>query len=358
MALLGPRQTGKTTLAGMVRAAWAGPTHFFDLEDPAALAALDAPMTVLGALEGLVVIDEVQRRPSLFPVLRVLADRAGEATRFMLLGSAAPSLVRGVSESLAGRIEFVEIAGFSLAEVGAAERARLWWRGGYPRAYLARDDADSMAWRLNFVQTFLERDLPQLGLGVAAHHLGRFWSMVAHYHAQTWNSAEVGASLAIDEKTARRYLDLLSGAFMVRLLPPWFENLGKRQRKAPKVYFRDSGLLHALLRIDSMSALTRHPRLGASWEGFALEQVAPRFRPQDLYFWSVHSGPELDLLAVEGTRRLGFEFKFSDAPTLTGSMQQVVELLSLDHLAVVYPGERRYRLSARIEAVPLEEACR
>lgn len=353
VALLGPRQVGKTTLAGMVRSAWQGPTHFFDLEDPGAKGALEAPMAVLGPLEGLIVIDEVQRLPSLFPVLRVLADRASPSTRYLLLGSAAPSLVKGVAESLAGRIEFVEIGGLSLSEVGASERSRLWWRGGFPRAFLAADDADSMAWRLNFVQTFLERDLPHLGLGVPALNLGRFWSMVAHHHAQTWNSAEVAGSLGIDDKTARKYLDLLAGAFMVRLLPPWFENLGKRQRKAPKVYFRDTGLLHALLRIDSMDALTRHPRLGASWEGFALEHVAARFRSQDLYFWSVHSGPELDLLAVEGTRRQGFEFKFTDAPTLTPSMQQAVELLSLDSLAVIYPGERRYALADRVEAVPL-----
>lgn len=356
-ALLGPRQVGKTTLARQVRDAWSGPTHVFDLEDPAAVSALESPVAVLEPLRGLVVIDEIQRAPQLFPVLRVLADRSDAATRFLLLGSAAPQFVKAASESLAGRVEFVELGGLSLEETGREALERLWCRGGFPRSFLAASDVDSASWREHFVRTFLERDLPQLGLSIPALRMRRFWTMVAHYHAQTWNHAEVAASLDVDEKTTRRYLEVLAGAFMLRVLPPWFENVAKRQRRAPKVYFRDTGLLHTLLRIGSTAELTTHPRLGASWEGFALEQIARRFQGADLYSWSVHSGPELDLLAFDRQRRLGFEFKFSDAPRLTRAMEQSVKLLSLDHLAVVYPGERRYPLSEKIEVVPLGEAA-
>lgn len=352
MALLGPRQCGKTTLARTLDAT----ATVFDLEDPAALTALSAPLATLGSLRDLVIIDEVQRLPSLFPVLRVLADRPGSTTRFLLLGSAAPELVAGASESLAGRVEFVDMTGFSLDEVGAESWQKLWWRGGFPRAFLAETDADSFAWRENFVRTFLERDLPQLGLRIAPLNLRRFWTMVAHYHGQTWNHAEVGTALGLDEKTIRRYLDLLAGAYMLRVLPPWFENLGKRQRKAPKAYVRDSGLLHTLLSLDSPARLLNHPALGASFEGFALNLVVDALPTRDVYYWSVHSGPELDLLAFVSGRRVGFEFKYSDAPTLTNSMKQAVEHLRLDALHVVYPGDRRYSLAEKVEALPLVDA--
>lgn len=328
----------------------------FDLEDPASLTALAAPMATLGPLKGLVIIDEIQRLPALFPSLRVLADRPRSTTRFLILGSASPELVTGASESLAGRVEFIDMGGFSLEEVGASAWSTLWWRGGFPRSFLAESDADSAAWRENFARTFLERDIPQLGLRIAPLNLRRFWTMVAHYHGQTWNHAEVGTALGLDEKTVRRYLDVMAGAYMLRVLPPWFENLGKRQRKAPKAYVRDSGLLHTLLTIDTPARLLSHPTLGASFEGFALNLVVDALPTRDVYFWSVHSGPELDLLAFVSGQRVGFEFKYSDAPTLTTSMQQAAEHLRLDALYVVYPGARRYTLAPRIEAVPLEVA--
>lgn len=352
VALLGPRQCGKTTLAVSVDPK----ATRFDLEDPSAVSALAAPMATLGALSGLVIIDEIQRLPSIFPALRVLADRPNAPAKFLILGSASPDLMSGASESLAGRVEFVDMGGFSLEEVGPAQWQKLWWRGGFPRSFLADSDVDSAAWRENFARTFLERDVPQLGLRIAPQNLRRFWTMVAHYHAQTWNHAQVGAALGLDEKTVRRYLDLLSGAYMLRVLPPWFENLGKRQRKAPKAYLRDSGLLHTLLAIDSPSRLLHHPALGASFEGFALNLVVDSLPTRDAYYWSVHSGPELDLLAFASGKRLGYEFKYSDGPTLTPSMQAAVDALSLDSLSVVYPGTRRYRLAPRIEAVPLDQA--
>lgn len=352
VALLGPRQCGKTTLAHTVGMQ----ATRLDLEDPSSLAALSAPIAALGSLEGLVVIDEVQRLPSLFPALRVLVDRPHSTARFLLLGSASPELVAGASESLAGRVEFVDMGGFSLDEVGATHWSRLWWRGGFPRSFLAETDVDSAAWRENFARTFLERDVPQLGLRIAPLNLRRFWTMVAHYHGQTWNHAEVGTALGLDEKTVRRYLDIMAGAFMLRVLPPWFENLGKRQRKAPKAYVRDSGLLHTLLSIDTPERLLSHPTLGASFEGFALNLVAEALPTREIYYWSVHSGPELDLLAFVGGKRVGFELKYSDAPTLTASMTQAFEKLRLDALWVVYPGARRYQLRAGIEALPLAEA--
>ncbi len=353
VTLLGPRQCGKTTLARAVTSRWPGPVRTFDLESPAAALALEAAQAVLDPLDGLVVIDEVQRLPALLPVLRVLADRPGRETRFLLLGSAAPELVQGASESLAGRVEFVDLTGFGLEDVGVEATAALWWRGGFPRSFLATSDEDSRVWREQFVRTFLERDVPQLGLRIPAAQLRRFWAMVAHYHAQTWNSAEIAGALAIDEKTARRYLDLLTGTFLLRALPPWFENVGKRQRRAPKVYFRDSGLLHSLLGIDSPEALTLHPKLGASWEGFALEQVLSALPPGDAWFWAVHSGPELDLMVTRSGRRYGFEFKFVDAPAVTASLRSAAALLGLAKVFVVYPGTERFPLGDAVEALPL-----
>jgi hypothetical protein len=356
-AIVGPRQCGKTTLAKQV-VRTRGRVHYLDLEDPAVVRSLEHPMTLLRELRGLVVIDEIQRRPDLFPVLRVLADRAPLPARFLILGSASPELLRQSSESLAGRVEYVEMGGFDLTEIGSDAWQRLWWRGGFPRSCLAASDGDSVAWREQFIRTFLERDLPQLGFNLPALTLHRFWTMVAHYHGQVWNSAEVGASLGVTDVTTRRYLDVLAGAYMVRLLPPWHENLAKRQRRTPKIYLRDTGLLHALLGVTSRAALWKHPKCGLSWESFALEHVVRVLSARDAYYWAVHSGPELDLLVVQRGRRLGFEFKLSDAPVLTASMRTALEALRLDHLCVLYPGDRRYRLAARAEVVPLRDWIR
>lgn len=349
VALLGPRQCGKTTLAKqIVRKAR---EQFFDLEDAIDVARLEAPQRTLGAMRGLVVIDEVQRQPALFETLRVLADRRPIRARFLLLGSASPNLVRGVAETLAGRVRYVEMGGFDLTESGVDHWSRLWWRGGYPRSFLARTERESRAWREAFITSYLERDVPQLGITIPAATLRRFWTMVAHYHGQTWNAAEFARSLGTSEPTARRYLDILTGSYVVRQLVPWFENIGKRQIKAPKIYVRDSGLLHALLGIGSVRDLSGHPKRGASFEGFAVEQVLRLLGTSDAYFWGTHSGAELDLFAVHRGRRLGFEFKSSDAPTTTGSMLSAIETLKLDRLRVVYPGDRSYDLSDRIRVV-------
>lgn len=350
-ALLGPRQCGKTTLARQI--ATREPGAYFDLENPVDLGRLSAPMTVLASLEGLVIIDEVQRRPDLFELLRVIVDRPGNSTRFLLLGSASPQLVKGASESLAGRIGFVDLAGFDLTEVGPDAATRLWVRGGYPRSFLAEDDARSLAWRDGFIRTFLERDIPQLGITVPAETLRRFWTMIAHFHGQIWNAAELARSLGSAEATARRYLDILAGAYMVRVLPPWFENIAKRQVRSPKLYIRDSGLLHALLQLPSLAEIQAHPRLGASWEGFAIEQTIGLLGTRDAYFWASHTGAELDLLVLTGGRRHGFEFKYADAPRATRSMRTAIADLSLDRLWVVYPGAHAYDLDERLHVVPM-----
>ncbi len=350
-ALLGPRQCGKTTLARQIAAR--EPTEFFDLESPVDLRRLSAPMTTLEKLSGLVVIDEVQRRPDLFELVRVLVDRPENRARFLLLGSASPGIVTGVSESLAGRIGFIDLSGFTLGETGPERQDRLWTRGGFPRAFLAEDDAASVAWRDAFIRTFLERDIPQLGITVPAETIRRFWTMVAHYHGQTWNGAQLARSLGASENTARRYLDILAGAFMVRVLAPWFENVSKRQVKAPKVYLRDSGLLHALLQVGTLRELQAHPKLGASWEGFALEHVIGLLNTRDAYFWATHGGAELDLLVTLGGTRYGFEFKYQDAPARTRSMLIAREDLGLEHLWVVYPGSKEYALDAATDVVPL-----
>lgn len=355
-ALLGPRQCGKTTLAREL-VAQRGRIRYFDLEDPAVLASLEKPATVLGSASGLVVIDEVQRRPELFPVLRVLADRKPSPARFLILGSASPDLIRQSSESLAGRVEFIEMGGFDISEVGSDAWPKLWWRGGFPRSFLAESDADSASWREQFVRTFLERDLPQLGLSLPALTLRRFWTMVAHYHAQTWNSSEIAMSLAVSDHTSRRYLDILAGAYMLRVLPPWHENIAKRQRRAPKVYLRDSGLLHALLGLEDPDALWSHPKCGASWEGFALEHVLRLVSDRNAYYWSVHGGPELDLLVFRKGRRFGLEFKFADAPRLRGDAHSLLKTLRLDRLWIVYPGSERYELSDKVEVLPLSECA-
>lgn len=354
VAIEGPRQCGKTTLARTI-ASTATEVTFFDLESPTDLEKLATPEQTLHPLRGLVVIDEAQRMPGLFPVLRVLLDRPDVPARFLLTGSASPELVRGLSESLAGRIGIVDLAGFNLAEAGPECRRPLWSRGGFPRSFLAAHDRASLAWRLDFVRTLLERDLPQLGITVPATTLRRFWTMIAHYHGQTWNSAEFARALGSDEKTARRYLDILAGAFMVRVLPPWFENLGKRQVKAPKLYVRDTGLLHALLGLGTFEDLQGHPKLGASWEGFVIEQLITLFNTRDTYYWGTHNGAELDFMTMWNGRRYGFEIKYADAPGTTKSMHTALADLGLAHLWVVYPGEKRYNLTENITVVPARE---
>ncbi|MCG6878193.1 MAG: ATP-binding protein [Deltaproteobacteria bacterium] len=353
-ALLGPRQCGKTTLARFM--AEQEPSTFFDLENPVDIQRLSVPMQTLKDLSGLVIIDEVQRKPELFDLLRVLVDRPEHHSRFLLLGSASPHLIKGVSESLAGRIGFVDLAGFKLREVGGQNRDRLWMRGGLPRAFLADSDDESLRWRESFIRTFLERDIPQFGINIPAETLRRFWTMVAHYHGQVWNAAEFARSLGTAENTARRYLDILAGAYMVRVLPPWFENLKKRQVKAPKIYIRDSGLFHSLLQISSLSDLQGNPKVGASWESFALEHVVEAFHVRDVYFWATHAGAELDLMVQAKGKRYGFEFKYTDAPGRKRSMHIAIEDLRLEHLWVIYPGDQKYTLDDRITAIPMEEA--
>ncbi len=353
VALLGPRQCGKTTLARQFVPV--SSLNYFDLEDPAGLARLSEPAMALSPLRGLVVIDEVQRRPDLFPLLRVLADRRPLPARFLILGSASPDLLKQSSESLAGRLETVLLEGFRLADLGSNASARHWIRGGFPLSFTARTESDSLVWRQQFLQTFLERDMPQLGVQIPATSLRRFWNMLAHYHGQTWNGAELARALAVGEATVRRYLDLLTDVFMVRQLPPWYENLSKRQVKAPKVYVRDSGLLHALLGVTDRRALEYHPKVGASWEGYAVEEILKSLRPDDAYFWATHNGAELDLLLLKAGRRIGVECKRTDAPVLTPSMRIALEDLKLDELRVVYPGDKRYALAKKVEAVPLAD---
>jgi hypothetical protein len=350
-ALLGPRQCGKTTLAGMF--ARDRRATRFDLESQPDRRKLQNPELVLGGLDGFVILDEIQTMPELFNVLRVLVDRPGHTARYLVLGSASPHLVRGVSETLAGRVEFVELGGFDLQETGGSSLQTLWVRGGFPRSFLAASDDDSLAWREGFIRTFLERDVPQLGITIAPAAMRRFWTMLAHYHGQTWNAQELGRSLGLSDKTVRSYLDILTGTFMVRQLQPWFENIGKRQVKAPKIYLRDSGLLHALLNIGEAEQLLSHPRVGASWEGFAVEQVLRAVRPAEAFFWATHTGAELDLLFVVRGRRFGVEMKFSEAPAVTKSMRTALADLHLEHLWVVYPGPERYVADERITMWPL-----
>jgi len=351
VALIGPRQSGKTTLAQM----FVPPdsVNYFDLEDPVSLIRLEEPITALRDLTGLVVIDEIQRRPDLFPLLRVLADRRPLQAKFLILGSASPDLVREASESLAGRLETISVSGFSLAEVGKESLNQHWLRGSFPLPYLAASDANSQIWRKNFIQTFLERDLPQWGIQIPAATLMRFWTMLAHYHGQTWNAAEASRSFGVSDMTVRRYLDILEGVFMIRVLQPWYANIHKRQVKSPKIYFRDSGLLHTLLGIHSELDLYTHPKIGASWEGYAIEETIKAVHPDEAYFWGTHNGAELDLLLVKDGKRIGVECKRKDAPRLTPSMKIAMDDLGLDRLIVFYPGEKAYPLAERIEVMPL-----
>jgi uncharacterized protein len=354
IALIGPRQSGKTTLARQFVSP--GSDLYFDLEDPASLSRLDQPMLALENLKGTIVIDEIQRRPELFPILRVLSDRHPPPSRFLILGSASPDLLRQSSETLAGRLETIIISGFSLEETGWPAHARRWLRGGFPLSYLAENESDSLAWRKNFVQTFLERDVPQLGFRMPASALHRFWTMLAHYHGQVWSAAEPARSLGISESSTRRYLDLLTAVFMIRQLQPWHANLHKRQVKSPKIYFRDTGLLHHMLGIRSEKELLEHPKCGASWEGYAIEEIIRNTKPDEVYFWATHAGAEIDLVIVKDGRKFGVECKRADAPQKTPSMQIALEDLKLQEIAVVYPGLRRYSLARKINAVPFKSA--
>lgn len=352
-ALYGPRQCGKTTLARML--VKPDSPNYFDLEDPVSARRLAEPMTALRGLRGLVVIDEVQRQPNLFPVLRVLADRRPRPARFLILGSASPELLRQGSESLAGRIALVEMTGFQAGEVPEREWRRLWWRGGFPGSYLARNDGAARHWQENFIRTFLERDIREFGTQIAAAKLRRLWTMIAHYHGGIGNASEIGRSLGGAHTTIKRHLDLLSGALMIRQLPPWHENLAKRQVKTPKLYVRDSGLLHALLDVPSFRALEGHPKIGASWEGFVIEEILRVTGDRQAYFWSTQSGAELDLLLGHGGRRVGVEVKYQDAPGFTKSMRIAREDLGLERMYVVYPGERAYALEEGVEVLPLAD---
>jgi len=354
VVLLGPRQCGKTTLARWL--AKQSLSTYFDLENPADLAAIKEPMLALEKLKGLVVIDEVQRHPDLFPVLRVLLDRKPVPARFLILGSAAPELLRQTSETLAGRVAMVEMSGFSISEVGSANLRALWLRGGFPNAYLARTLQASTDWRQDFVRTFLERDLPQLGIRTPASAMRRFWSMVAHQSGGIWNGSAIGNSLGESHTSVRRHLDVLSSALVVRVLQPWFENLRKRQIKSPKVYVRDTGLLHTLLGINSQLELERHPQLGASWEGFVVEQVLAQVQPSEAYYWRTQAGAELDLFIMHRSKRIGIEIKYSDAPSLTRSMMIAMNDLKLKQLFVIYPGKKRYQLAKNVFVLPLEDA--
>lgn len=351
VVLVGPRQCGKTTLARLLLPE--DSINYFDLEDPASLARLDEPMTALSPLQGLVVIDEVQRRPDLFPVLRVLVDRKNCPASFLILGSASGDLLRQTSESLAGRMERVAIGGFSLNELGAEEEQALWLRGGFPLSYLAPTVAESDAWRKSFIQTLLERDFPQWGVRVLAVALQRFWTMLAHYHGQTWNAAEPARALGVSESTTRRHLDLLTDALMVRQLQPYHVNISKRQVKAPKIYVRDSGLLHQLLGVDSPKTLMTHPKVGASWEGFVIEQVLMTVNHDESFFWATHQGAEIDLVLRRGSELLGVECKRTDAPRMTPSIRVALKDLNLARVAVLYPGSKRFPIAEHVEAVPL-----
>jgi predicted AAA+ superfamily ATPase len=355
VAILGARQVGKTTLARELVAAQSAKATFFDLENPDTRARLREPMLTLDPLRGLVVLDEIQRVPEIFPVLRVLADRPKRPATFLVSGSASPELLRQSSESLAGRIVFHELGGFTLDEVGVGDLDRLWLRGGFPRSFLSDSESHSREWRDAFIRTFLERDIPQLGFSIPSDTLRRFWMMVAHYHGQVWNGSEIARSLAVSEASVRRYADLLSSALVVDQLQPWHEKLSKRQVKSPRVFVSDSGLLHALLGTETLDELLGHPKLGASWEGFAIRQVVRQLelRAEDCFFWATHAGAELDLLVVRGRKRWGFEFKRTSQPAMTKSMSIAMQDLGLRSLTLIHAGPDAFPLAKNTRAVPL-----
>jgi len=360
VGIIGARQVGKSTLAAEYLKTVSGPSHTFDLENPDDQARLADPMLALRDLKGIVVIDEVQRYPDLFPVLRVLADRRPNPARFLILGSASPELLRQSAESLAGRIFYHELGGFRLEEVGIGQREKLWLRGGLPRSYLARSHRASFEIRVGYVRTFLERDLPQLGITVSASTMRRFWTMLAHYHAQTWNSSELARSFGVADTTVRNYLDHLTSALVVRQLQPWHENISKRQVKAPKVYVADSGVLHTLLNLPEKADLDAHPKSGASWEGFCIDQIIRHLgaRPEECHYWATHGGAELDLLIVRGRKRYGFEIKRTTAPKVTPSMRHALHDLKLTRLDVIHAGEHTFPMADRLRAVPLRHLLR
>lgn len=354
VAILGPRQCGKTTLSHQFSSNWPSDVTRFDLENPRDVERLGDPLLALEAAKGLIIIDEIQRSPDLFPVLRVLADRSFR-TKYLILGSASRDLIKQSSESLAGRISYMEIGGFSLRHVGARNTEKLWIRGTFPRSFLASNEAVSYQWRQDFIATFLERDIPQLGLNIPAKALGRFWRMLAHYHGQIFNASEIGKSLELSDHTAQRYLDLLSGTFMVRQLRPWHYNTKKRLIKRPKIYFRDTGILHSLLSLEAKKDVLSHPKLGASWEGFALEEAIRliQLKEDEIFFFGVHTGAELDLVFEKRGRLYGIEVKYTQAPSLTPSMRFALEELSLKHLWVIYPGGQDYSLSRNVTVISL-----
>ena len=353
-ALLGPRQCGKTTLARMFSSKQE--TTFFDLESQSDLRRLQNPELVFGSLAGLVVLDEIQNQPSLFNVLRVMVDKPDNRARFLILGSASPDIVKNVSETLAGRVEFIELSGFNLFEVGPDRFNKLWTRGGFPRSYLASSDEDSIAWREGFIRTFLERDIPQLGLRIPSQTMRRFWNMMAHHHGNLWNASLIGRAMGLNDKTVRNYLDILTGTYMIRQLQPWFENLGKRQVKSPKIYIRDSGLLHGLLNLPDQHALLGHPQVGASWEGFALEHLIGTLGLSESYFWATHSGAEIDLLFFHKGRRYGAEIKFTEKPRPTKSIRAAIQSLNLEHVWIIYPGEHTYPIDDTISVLPISDS--
>ncbi len=355
VGIVGARQVGKTTLARNIAESSRPPAIFYDLENTEDMARLSDPMLALKNARGLVIIDEIQRHPDLFPVLRVLVDRRGPPARFLVLGSASPELLRQGSETLAGRIVYHTLGGFALDEVGAEQHERLWLRGGFPRSYLARSSAESAEWRQGFIRTFLERDLPQLGIMIRSTTLRRFWTMLAHYHGQIWNASEFGRSFGVADTTVRNYLDILTSALVVRQMQPWHENIGKRQVKAPKVYLADTGILHALLNIRTLKDLQGHPKMGASWEGFVIEQIVRRLgaQPEECHYWATYSGAELDLLVVHGGLRLGFEIKRTTAPRVTPSMRSALSDLKLRRLDVIHAGEQTFPLEKSVRAVAI-----
>ena len=353
VGIVGAHQVGKTTLARAFTIESGKSISYFDLENPEDLARLSDPMLALKDLKGLVVIDEVQRLPGLFQVLRVLVDRPRLPSRFLILGTASPELLRQGSETLAGRIFYHRLNGFSLDEVGIDQHKRLWLRGGFPRSYLARTHAESEEWRRGFIQTFLERDIPQFGINIRSTTLNRFWRMLAHYHGQIWNASEFGRSFGVADTTVRNYLDLMSSGLVVQQLLPWHENISKRQVKAPKVYIVDSGLLHSLLNIITLNDLEGHPKLGASWEGFVLQQLIRQVkaRPDECFFWATHAGAELDLFIVRGRQRLGFEIKRTSSPQVTPSMRSAIDDLNLKSLNVIHAGEKTFQLDKKVRAI-------
>lgn len=352
-ALLGPRQSGKTTIARMYGEG--KKATYFDLESQPDLMRLQNPEMMLGSLKDIIILDEIQEMPELFSVLRVIADRPKNPAHFLILGSASPDIIKNVSETLAGRVEFIELSGFDLNETGTDSLENLWIRGGFPKSFLAESEDDSLVWRENFISTFLGRDIPSLGISIPSVAMRRFWTMLAHYHGQTWNASELARSMGLSDKTVRSYLDILTGTYMIRQLQPWHENISKRQVKAPKIYFRDSGLLHSLLSVSDKHSLLGHPRAGASWEGFALEQFLQIVKPPEAYFWSTHSGAEIDLFFQYRGRRYGIEFKFSEAPKISRSMRIALNDLQLDHLWIIYPGRHSFPADDKITVCPLSE---